>query len=45
MRAGRLELRGPHERRLATWNDPALDLLIETFRGIRGPLLVDAYLR
>jgi hypothetical protein len=45
LRAGRLELLGPHDLRLATWNDRALDRLIETFRGIRGPLLVDAYLR
>lgn len=45
LRAGRLELLGPHDLRLSTWNDRALDRLIETFRGIRGPLLVDAYLR
>lgn len=45
LRAGRLELLGPYDLRLTTWNERALDRLIETFRGIRGPLLVDAYLR
>ncbi len=45
VRTGALEPLGPHDLRLATWNRRAVDLLIDVFRGIRGPLLVDAYLR
>lgn len=45
LRAGRLEPLGPHDVTLGTWNARALDRLIDALRGIRGPLLVDAYLR
>nr|WP_237488643.1 zinc-ribbon domain-containing protein [Microbacterium sp. TL13] len=45
VRTGKLEPLGPHDLQLATWNRAALDRLIEAFRGIRGPLLVDAYSR
>lgn len=45
LRTGKLEPLGPHDLQLPSWNRAALDRLIETFRGIRGPLLVDAYVR
>ena len=45
LRTGTLEALGPHDLQLPAWNRRALDRLVETFRGIRGPLLVDAYLR
>ncbi len=45
LRTGKLEPLGPHDLQLTAWNRGALDRLVETFRGIRGPLLVDAYLR
>ena len=45
LRTGALEPLGPHDLRLASWNRAAVDRLIDVFRGIRGPLLVDAYLR
>lgn len=45
VRTGKLKPLGPHDLQLATWNRAALDRLIEAFRGIRGPLLVDAYSR
>ncbi|WP_076491745.1 zinc-ribbon domain-containing protein [Microbacterium sp. RURRCA19A] len=45
LRTGKLERLGPHDLQLPSWNRAALDRLIETFRGIRGPLLVDAYVR
>lgn len=45
VRTGKLEPLGPHDLQLSTWNRAACDRLIDRFRGIRGPLLVDAYLR
>lgn len=45
LRTGRLEPLGPHDLQLTSWNRAALDRLVETFRGIRGSLLIDAYLR
>ena len=45
VRTGALEPLGPHDLRLSSWNRAAVDRLIDAFRGIRGPLLVDAYLR
>lgn len=45
LRTGKLEPLGPYDLQLANWNRGALDRLVETFRGIRGSLLVDAYVR
>ncbi|KQR25496.1 zinc-ribbon domain-containing protein [Microbacterium sp. Leaf151] len=45
LRLGRLEPLGPHDVPLTVWNPAALDRLIGAFRGIRGPLLVNSYLR
>jgi len=45
LRTGKLEPLGPHDIQLAAWNARALVRLIDTLRVIRGPLLVDAYLR
>ncbi|MFZ8318567.1 hypothetical protein ACO1LA_13920, partial [Staphylococcus aureus] len=45
LRTGKLEPLGPHDLHLSAWNRAALDRLVETLRGIRGPLLVDAYAR
>lgn len=45
LRTAKLQPIGPHDLQLATWNRAALDRLVDVFRGIRGPLLVDAYLR
>lgn len=45
LRTGKLEPLGPHDFQLAAWNPAALDRLVEVFRGIRGSLLVDSYLR
>nr|WP_150956776.1 zinc-ribbon domain-containing protein [Microbacterium testaceum] len=45
LRTGKLEPLGPHDLQLPAWNDAALNRLVDVFRGIRGPLLVDAYLR
>ncbi|KZE35974.1 zinc-ribbon domain-containing protein [Microbacterium sp. T32] len=45
LRTGKLEPLGPHDLQLSAWNRAALDRLVETLRGIRGPLLVDAYAR
>ena len=45
LRTGKLEPLGPHDLQLPSWNRAALDRLVETLRGIRGPLLVDAYVR
>ena len=44
IRTGRLEPIGPHDLQLATWNRIGLERLIDTMRGIRGPLVVDPYL-
>lgn len=45
LRTGKLEPLGPHDLRLASWNRRSLDRLVDTLRVIRGPLMVDAYLR
>lgn len=45
LRTGRLEPLGPHDIALAGWNRRSLDRLVDTLRGIRGALMVDAYLR
>ncbi len=45
IRTGKLEKLGPHDLQLATVGKRGLARLIDAFRDIRGPLLVDAYLR
>lgn len=45
LRTGKLLPLGPHDVQLAAWNARALDRLIDVLRDLRGPLLVDAYLR
>jgi len=45
IRTGKLEKLGPHDLQLSTMGRRGLERLIEAFRDIRGPLLVDAYLR
>lgn len=45
LRTGKLEPLGPYDLQLSTWNRGALDRLVDTFRSIRGALLVDAYVR
>ncbi|WP_236967296.1 zinc-ribbon domain-containing protein [Microbacterium aurantiacum] len=44
IRTGKLDLLGPHDLQVSSWNRATLTRLIDTLRGIRGPLLVDAYL-
>lgn len=44
IRTGGLEPLGPHDLQLGAWSRRGLDALVEALRGIRGPLLVDAYL-
>jgi hypothetical protein len=45
IRTGKLEALGPHDLRISAWGRGSADVLIEAFRLIRGPLLVDAYAR
>lgn len=45
IRTGKLEPLGPHDLQLSAWNRAGLDRLIDVLRDIRGPLLVDPYLR
>lgn len=45
IRTGKLEKLGPHDVQLSSVGRKGLDRLIDVFRDIRGPLLVDAYLR
>ncbi|WP_138946112.1 zinc-ribbon domain-containing protein [Plantibacter sp. M259] len=45
LRTGKLEPLGPFDLQLPSWNRRALDRLVDTLRAVRGPLLVDAYLR
>jgi hypothetical protein len=45
VRTGKLEPIGPHDVQLASWSNRGCDRLIDALRDIRGPLLVDAYLR
>ena len=44
IRTGRLEPLGPHDLQLSAWSRKGLERLIDTLRGIRGPLLVEPYL-
>jgi very-short-patch-repair endonuclease len=44
IRTGRLEKLAPHDLQLTSMNRRGLDRLIDVFRDIRGPLMVDAYL-
>ncbi|GAA3634205.1 hypothetical protein GCM10022200_16770 [Microbacterium awajiense] len=45
IRTGRLEPLGPHDLRLGSLGARGVDRVIDRLRDIRGPLLVDAYLR
>jgi hypothetical protein len=45
IRTGRLEKLGPYDLQLSGITRRTLDELLDAFRLIRGPLLVDAYLR
>jgi hypothetical protein len=45
IRTGKLEKLGPHDVQLSSVGRKGLDRLIDAFRDIRGPLMVDAYLR
>lgn len=45
IRTGRLEKLGPHDLQLSSTGRRGVDRLLDAFRDIRGPLLVDAYLR
>ena len=45
VRAGKLEPLGPHDLRVSSIGVRTIDLLVDRLRDIRGPLLVDAYLR
>lgn len=45
LRVGRLEPLGPFDLQIPAWSAASLSTLIETFRGIRGTLLVDPLLR
>lgn len=45
IRTGKLEKLGPYDLQLGLMNSKGLTRLLDTFRDIRGPLIVDAYLR
>ena len=45
IRTGKLEKLGPHDLQLTSTGRRGVDALIDALRGIRGPLLIDAYLR
>lgn len=45
VRTGKLEKLGPHDVQLSSTGPRGIDRLLDAFRDIRGPLLVDAYLR
>ena len=45
VRTGKLERLGPHDVQLSSLGARGMDRLLDAFRDIRGPLLVDAYLR
>jgi hypothetical protein len=45
IRTGRLEKLGPHDVQLSGVTGGTCDAILDEFRSIRGPLLVDAYLR
>ncbi|SFS17603.1 Probable Zinc-ribbon domain-containing protein [Microbacterium sp. cf046] len=44
VRTGKLEPLGPHDLQLASVGKRGVDRLLDAFRDIRGPLMVDAYL-
>ncbi|MFE1646848.1 zinc-ribbon domain-containing protein [Microbacterium sp. P01] len=45
VRTGRLEPLGPHDLQLASVGKRGVEMLIDVLRDVRGPLMVDAYLR
>jgi hypothetical protein len=45
IRTGKLEKLGPHDLQLTTIGRRGLDRVMDALRDIRGPLMVDAYLR
>lgn len=45
VRTGKLEKLGPYDVQLTSLGVRGLDRLIDAFRDIRGPVMVDAYLR
>lgn len=45
IRTGKLEKLGPYDLQVTSMNPRGLERLIDTFRDIRGPVMVDAYLR
>lgn len=45
IRTGKLQPLGPHDVQLSALGARGMDRLLDAFRDIRGPLLVDAYLR
>ncbi|MDT0180235.1 zinc-ribbon domain-containing protein [Microbacterium sp. ARD31] len=45
LRTAKLVPLGPYDIALSGWNRRSLDRLIDAFREIRGPLMVDAYLQ
>ena len=45
IRTGKLEKLGPHDLQISTVGQAGINRLLDAFRGIRGALLVDAYLR
>ncbi|GAA1916851.1 hypothetical protein GCM10009775_06620 [Microbacterium aoyamense] len=44
IRTGKLEKLGPYDLQLSSLSRRSLDRIVDVLRGIRGPLLVDAYL-
>ena len=44
IRTGKLEKLGPHDLQMSSMNRRGLERLMDTFRDIRGPLVIDAYL-
>jgi hypothetical protein len=45
IRTGKLEKLGPHDLQLSSLGGRGIDQVVDVLRDIRGPLLVDAYLR
>ncbi|TQK17539.1 putative zinc ribbon protein [Microbacterium sp. SLBN-154] len=43
LRSGKLEKLGPYDLQITTAGPRTVGLLLDAFRGIRGPLLIDAY--
>jgi hypothetical protein len=44
VRTGGLTALGPHDVVMSSWGRLGGERLVDALRGIRGPLLVDAYL-